>query len=97
MFCLENETSDNLATPLLEIIWCFTSDFPSFWKGKMKFVIEKVLKNNFVIFGNIFYFFKVKKELEIFFLYKCKYYISFGNVINGSSGLILNKVRYLIT
>ena len=58
MFCLENETSDNLATPLLEIIWCFTSDFPSFWKGKSKIVIEKDLKNNLENFGNIFYFLK---------------------------------------
>ena len=68
-------------------------DFPSFWKGKMKTEIEKFLKNNFVIFGNIFYFFKVKKVMEIFFLYKCKYYISSGNVINESSRLMLIKVK----
>ena len=93
MFCLENETSDNkkCCKKLSDVS---LRDFPSFWKGKSKIEIEKVLKNNFVIFGNIFWFFKVKKEMKLFFLYKCKYYISFGNVINGSSRLILNKVRW---
>ena len=53
MFCLENETSDNkkCCKKLSDVSF---RDFPSFWKGKMKIEIEMFLKNNFVIFGNIF-------------------------------------------